>query len=579
MAMSDLYTRVRNLSPDKLEFLSRRLQQRLDDEASGASADGPATPVGGHSRLVAYAVIDGNRPTDASELRGFLEARLPDYMVPSAFVFLDALPLMPNGKIDRNALPDPGEQTQAPEDAFVAPRTPVEQTLADIWAEVLGFDAVGIRDDFFEMGGDSLLSIRIISKAIQAGIRITPEQFFDNPTIAQLAALLDEDREPQSEQGGVTGAVPLTPIQNRFFELGAENPADWGQSVLLEAPIDLRTATLEKAVRYLVAHHDALRLCFEREDAQWRQHVATSELEVSVAEVDLSAISQAALAQEQESIATRMRQRFDYGRGAIVAGAIIRFGASRPPRILLMVHELAVDRVSWRILLEDLEIAYRQLRRGETVELPAKTTSFKVFSERVYEYAHADRAYPELAYWRRPGSRARVPVELEGGAAAHTVGSARTLTVELSAEDTRQLLHDVPAVYQTVIDDVVLTALVQALGGWMGTRAVSLGIERHGREGMFDNVDLSRTVGCFTAFFPVTLDPGGSPEPGACLKAVKEQLRQVPGAGMGYGMLRYLNADETVVEELQAAHLVEINFECLGEGPVRYRFFDLQTAL
>ncbi|TYR63265.1 non-ribosomal peptide synthetase [Streptomyces parvus] len=464
---------------------------------------------GTDKRLVGYVVPRGT-PPGPSELRAFLQRSLPDFMVPSAFVVLDVLPLTPSGKVDRRALPAPEGARPALATAFVAPRGPVETAVAEVWAEVLGLDRVGAHDNFFELGGDSILSIQVVARLRRQGLGLSPKQLFDHPTIAELAEAADATGlgTVHAEQGIVTGEAPLTPIQRWFHAQELPDRNHYNQSALLDVD-GLDKGALATAVGALFAHHDALRL---RSDGnrQWFAEPDTQRLEDA-----------------EGRDADDVQSSLD-----LVNGPVARFVLLSPGRLLIAVHHMAVDAVSWRILLEDLGTGYDQALAGHDVHLGAKTTSFRQWAHRLTELAGSGELDDEVAYWQTVPVT-DVPLDFPDG--ENTVDSGGQQTVQLDAEETRALLTEVPAAYRTQINDVLLTALAQTLSTWTGQEAVSVALEGHGREDLFDDVDLSRTVGWFTSLFPVALTPGGD-EPGAALKAVKEQLRAVPRRGIGHGL-------------------------------------------
>ncbi|MES1245675.1 MAG: non-ribosomal peptide synthase/polyketide synthase, partial [Acidobacteriota bacterium] len=482
------------------------------------------------SRLVAWVVVD----EPGMDLRPWLQERLPSYMVPSAFVELQSLPLTAHGKLDRRALPDP-ERSGPERGRFEAPGTEAERRLAEVWAELLKVERVGVHDNFFELGGDSILSIQAVSRAARSGLRITPRQLFEHPTIAELARIAGVAETSRAEQGEVTGPVVLTPIQRLFLEADPAEPHHFNQAVMLRMHPTVTVEVARQAFESLLRHHDALRLRFERGAEGWVQWNAGLEgLERSWSRMDLSSVEQ-------------VQTSLDLSTGPIARGVWLDLPGGEA-RLLLVVHHLAVDGVSWRILLEDLEAACRQLLAGEPVRLPPKTTSFREWSERLSAYADAmapEAVEAELAWWRRETSApaAALPVDFPGG--ENTGAALRSVSVSLSAEETRALLQDVPAAYRTRIDDVLLTALARALapGG-----ALRIELERHGREEVLPEdagVDLSRTVGWFTSVYPVRIEAGGAggDDPGEALKRVKEHLRAIPGRGLGWTLLRCLRAD------------------------------------
>jgi non-ribosomal peptide synthase protein (TIGR01720 family) len=518
----------------------------------------------GGKRLVGYVVPETGSATSVNELRRFLGQRLPEYMIPAVFVELETLPLTPNGKVDRRALPEPGEDRLGPETEYEAPRTPEEEILTGLWAEVLGLERVGVNDNFFELGGDSILSIQIIARANQAGLSLTPRQIFQHPTVAEQAAVAGVGHKIHAEQGAIEGPVPLTPIQRWFLELELEERHHWNHSLLFEVREDLRLEPLREAVGAVLAHHDALRLRLREEEGVWRQENAGVGGAVPVERVDLSDLAESERAAAIERHATELQGSLDLAEGPLVRVVLFDLGEGSADRLLIIIHHLVVDGVSWRILLEDLLGAYQQAAAGGPVGLPAKTTSFRHWAERLSEYAGSEEARAELEYWRElPWDRVgRLPVDEPEG--ENDEGSADTVTVGLDAEETRALLQEVPAAYRTEINEVLLTALALALKQGTGEPVVLLDLEGHGREHLFDEVDLSRTVGWFTTIYPVVLDvpDGGLP---TTLREVKDQLRRMPRNGIGWGLLHNAAEDTAVATLLRRLPQSEILFNYLGQ--------------
>jgi amino acid adenylation domain-containing protein/non-ribosomal peptide synthase protein (TIGR01720 family) len=498
------------------------------------------------------------------DLRDFLAARLPQYMVPSAFVRLEKLPLTPSGKVDRRALPAPTRFGAESEAGYVPPRTPAEETLAEVWREVLGVERVGVHDNFFHLGGDSILSIQIIARANQAGLRLTPRQLFQHQTVAALAAVAGTADAVVAEQGGVSGEAPLTPIQHWFFASHETELHHFNQSVLLEVRPGVDVALLREVMQQMLAHHDALRLRFTRGAAGWRQtHAEVSEA-VSFTRIDLTGLAPEEQSAAVESNAEEIQRSLDLSAGPIVRAALFDMGADKPGRLLLVIHHLAVDGVTWRILLEDIHLGYEQLARGEAVRLAPKTTSFKRWAERLSEYARSIELRQELPYWlglNHPGL-GRLPFDLPG---PNTIESARTIEVSLDPVETRALLQEVPRAYRADINSALLSALAEACGEWAGGDALLVDLEGHGREEVFDDVDVSRTVGWFTSVFPVLLETGGGRGGGEALLEVKESLRRVPHKGLGYGVMKYLGADAEVAGGLESLPAAEILFNYFGQ--------------
>lgn len=515
----------------------------------------------GKKQLVAYIV--GQKDLKSVDLRDFLKQKLPEYMLPSQFVFLKALPLTANGKIDKKALPAPDAVQPELQAAFVAPRTPVEIALAKIWAELLNLEQVSIHDNFFELGGDSIISIQAIAKANQVGLRLTPKQIFEYQTIAKLALVADTISTTESEQRLVVGAVPLTPIQHSFFAQNLLEQHHWNQSFLLELQQDIEPNILRQAIQHLLLHHDALRLRFRLTANAWESFNAGVESEIPFTRFDFSHLPQNQQKAAIEDKATELQASLNLSNGSLVQVALFDLGFQQNNRLLILIHHLAVDGVSWRILLSDLQTVIEQIRQNQPIQLPAKTTSFKQWSERLQEYANTKTLHSQLDFWCSE-LRKRVsplPVGYVGG--LNTVATSKTLSVFLNETETQSLLQEVPAKYHTQINDVLLTALARTFAEWTGQQTLLVNLEGHGREDIFTDVDLSRTVGWFTTVFPVLLNLENSATVGDALKAIKEQIRSIPNRGFDYGVLRYLCSD--TADNLAAMPQAEVCFNYLGQ--------------
>ncbi|MDZ7268842.1 MAG: amino acid adenylation domain-containing protein [candidate division KSB1 bacterium] len=518
----------------------------------------------GSKRLVAYVVPAGETEPAVGDLRQFLKERLPEYMVPAVFVTLPALPRLPNGKIDRRNLPAPTDERPELAEGWVAPRNEVEARLAEIWQQVLGVKQIGVHDNFFELGGDSILSIQVIARARQAGLPLTPRQLFQNPTIAGLAPLCEAavTTTIHAEQGTISGPVPLTPIQRWFFEQNFAAPHHWNQSILLEVRQRLAPQWLAQAVHRLVEHHDALRLRFTHADSGWQQHNADSERANPFTFWDLSALTPEAQRVFIENKAADLQASLDLIHGPLLRVAYFDRGAEAPGRLLIIVHHLVIDGVSWRILLEDFLTAYRQLSEGRPVQLPPKTTSFQYWAQRLVTLAQSATLQQQLDFWRAQCELCMPELPLDFTSAGQSEAAAGTVMVTLPAEETSALLQEVPAAFHTRIDEALLTALARVLARWTGRRTLLIDYEGHGREPLFDDVDLSRTVGWFTSIHPLALDLGNTLAFVDALKTIKEQMRRVPQGGVGWGLLRYLSDNRSLLREVPPAPVI---FNYLGQ--------------
>ena len=517
-------------------------------------------------RLVAY-VVPGRRPEpSAAELRAFLAPSLPDYMLPAAFVAMSELPLTRNGKVDRAALPLPDAGRHEPEEQLARPGSATEQVLAQVFADLLGVERVGIHESFFHLGGDSIAAILMVGRAGKLGVRITPQQVFTYPTVAQLAAVA-EVTEPAAQlpaaPAAVTGEVPLTPIQRWFFELELPVRHHFNQALLFDLSAALEPASVKAAVESVLAHHDALRLRFARQTGQWRQRYAPAGAPAAV-RLDLSALPPGPRQGAAAAAAAALQRSLHLGRGPLGRAALLELAPERR-QLLLVMHHLVVDGVSWRVLIEDLETAYRQLASGAAVKLPDKTSSFKEWAEGLQRHARSPELLAELAYWLAavPAAPGRLPVDDPGG--RDDLAADRPVAAVLDAARTATLLGECPAAYRARIHELLLAALAWTVGRWAGLDGVLIDVESHGREEIAAGLDLSRTVGWFTAKYPLWVGLAGAGRPLAALRPVKQALRAVPRHGIGFGLLHYLSPVKEAQTAIRALPHADLAWNYLGQ--------------
>ncbi|MDY7093719.1 MAG: non-ribosomal peptide synthase/polyketide synthase, partial [Acidobacteriota bacterium] len=579
--------RARWRADGALEFLGRQDEQvkirgyRVEPGEVGAAlrshaevsecAVVPQVPAaGGAARLVAFVVPAEGQDAIPSpaQLRAHLKERLPEYMVPAVFQPAEQIPLTANGKVDQRALL--ARVTDAPrgEAGYEAPRNPLEQTLAEIWSEVLRVERVGIHDDFFELGGDSILSIQITSRAHRQGLRVTPRQVFEHPTVAELAAVAGSAPEIQAEQGEVVGVAPLLPIQRWFLESELESRHHTNLPLLLDLRQRFRAQPLAEALAELLRHHDALRLSFHQREGGWYQEGQPFTGEIPLVVMDLSALADEDRAVAVRAVGTSLQGSFDVGRAPLFQAALFDAGAKQPQQLLLVSHHLVTDNVSWQVLTQDLAQAYEALAEDRPPELPPKTTSFTAWARRLETHAASEELADELGFWAAEERQEvmGLPVDFPGG--VNSEASEATCRVGLEAEETEALLRQVPKAYRTQINDILLAALAEAVAGWVGDRLVLVEMEGHGREEIFADVDLSRTVGWFATLYPLLLDLRDLHEPAEVITGVKEQIRAVPHRGLGWGLLRYLGSEgvQSRLAELPTADILFNNQGQVEEG-------------
>ncbi|MCY9523581.1 amino acid adenylation domain-containing protein, partial [Paenibacillus apiarius] len=509
----------------------------------------------GSLQLCAY-VVGGE--LDFPQLRSLLSSALPAYMVPASFVQLEQLPLTANGKIDLKALPKPDAAlAHAP---YAAPRTPVEQALVTVWQQVLGVPQVGIHDSFFDLGGDSIKAIQAVSRLMQAGYKLDMKDLFRYPDAAQLS----DHIVPVSriaEQGEIRGPVPLTPIQHWFAERDLADAHHFNQAVMLYREERFDVQALRLAMKRITVHHDALRMVFvPSADGGY------AAMNRGVKEGDLYGLEVFDFREEQawsrlvEAKARELQAGISLDTGPLVQLGLFQCGDG--DHLLIVIHHLVIDGVSWRILLEDIAAAYEQAAQGQDIRLPQKTDSFQVWSQQLAAYASSPAMEAEREYWSQMASREQVPLPKDNDQGGDTVENSAMLTLQWSRRETQRLLTEAHRAYGTEINDLLLTALGMAIQEWTGSEQVAVMLEGHGRESILPNVDVSLTVGWFTSAYPVMLDMKADLDLPRRIKLVKETLRSIPHKGIGYGILRYLSPSR---EDGIRALAPEISFNYLGQ--------------
>ncbi|TAJ63054.1 MAG: amino acid adenylation domain-containing protein, partial [Variovorax sp.] len=512
-------------------------------------------------QLVAYVVAAADEADDAlvQRIRGQLAERLPEYMVPARVMALPRLPRLISGKLDRAALPEPAAEADS---VFRAPRNDTEVQLAAIWRQVLGVERVGIADNFFEMGGDSILSLQVISRVRNAklGFELRLRDLIRHQTIEALMAARADGAAPSAAAAPrieAEGTLPLLPIQQWFFAQEIPERHHFNQSILLRVESWLDEPRLRRALDLLQREHDALRMRYVREaDGSWRQSYA-----IPSDAADVLRCCEVATPQDIERESERTQRSLALADGPVWRVACMRH-ADGSARLLIVVHHLNIDGVSWRVLLEDLQSLYEQLAQPQEPRLPAKTAAYKAWALHLQAWARSEALALQLPYWQRqlagiedlPRDDARVPARFSDRVVAY---------VQLERELTQDLLRAAPAAYGTGIDDLLLTALSRTVAAWTKSPETLITLEGHGREGDAADLDLSRTVGWFTSAYPVRL-PGGDLPLESSIRAVSAALRAVPDKGVGFGALRYLHADEAVRGALAAAE-PRITFNYLGQ--------------
>ncbi|WP_423057127.1 amino acid adenylation domain-containing protein [Bacillus velezensis] len=511
----------------------------------------------GNKELIAYMSLQTDMDTE--KVRSSLSKQLPNYMVPAYMMELEKLPLTPNGKLDRKNLPEPELALQT---AYTAPRNELEEQLSVIWQEVLGTKQVGIEDSFFELGGDSIKALQVAARLGRYGWKMTASDLFRHPSIKELAPLIRK-AERVIDQQPVEGDIPWTPVQHWFLSQRMENRNHFNQSVMMFSSDALHKQPLKQALEHLVIHHDALRITVSSENESIRQinHGIQKDELYSLDIWDLSETD--TWEREIEDEVAALQQRMDIEKGPLLKAGW--FKTRSGDYLFITVHHLAVDGVSWRILLEDLSAAYTHAVKGQPVQLPPKTDSFKQYAVRLSEYAKSSKLMREEEYWRfiEEETAAGLPYEKP----QHQTGAdsiRQTVSFTLTEEETSVLLQQVNRAYHTDTQDILLTAAALALRDWTGGGRLRIAMEGHGREHIMPELDISRTVGWFTSMYPVLIDLNtAGAELGTAVKTVKDTLGRIPDKGIGYGILKYMTPPEQKTIRFRQAP--EISFNYLGQ--------------
>lgn len=511
--------------------------------------------------LIAYLTTQ-NSELNSGTIRIFLQQKLPDYMIPSTFVVLDAFPLTPNGKIDRRQLTSPEYEQLGrlrSDTDYAAPTNAWETYLTELWAKCLQLESVGIHDNFFDLGGDSITAIQIAAQATETGLALSPQHILQHLTVASVLAKIDSVNVMTAEQFQSFGSIPLTPVQRSFFEQVTVEPHHWNQNLVLEVEQPLDPTALETALQSLVQHHAILRHSFTLKESGWQQQLSTTAPEALLNYVNLSDKTVGDHEKLMAATEARLQTSLELSTGKLLQAALFNLGENGSDRLLLVIHHLAVDGMSWLTLLNDLETFYNQAM-GESTPPPLPTTSFQTWATELAKTVSSGAFNSELQYWLKPVQTYPLLKDTEQAGSHNAVTSMQTITTALDREHTSNLLKDLPKASRAQVNEILLTALVLALGD-SGQLLVDL--EGHGREeSVVSGVNLVRTVGWFTTVYPLLLSLPQA-DIGKQLQAVKEQVRSVPNHGIGYGLLRYMSDGSKT--QLEAIPQAEVLFNYLGD--------------
>lgn len=519
---------------------------------------------GEQAELCAYITAEKDREFNVTGLRSELSRELPNYMIPAEFVQVEEIPLTRNGKVDLRKLQTMGT-TLAGAQEYVAPRDEMETMLADIWAAVLDVEKVGITDNFFEMGGDSIKAVQIAARLNDAGKTVNVKDILGHQTVANVCANVDFDSHIRYyEQGVVSGEKGITPIEGWFLAQNFHNPDFYNQSALLDFKEPPDTQLLEKALTQLANHHDGLRLNYDKEKKSFYFNNDLIDKPVTVESIDLSGVPDGELEARVVPRCMEVKAGFDITGGHMLRALYFNTGKDRH-KVFLTLHHLVVDGFTWRILLEQLYELYNALKEQKDYQLPKKTASLHDWYDALVMYRESGETEKEKEYWLKAESAAAefsLPYDRPPDHADWRIKNQQITGTALDKEETGFLLKDAHETYKSDVQILVTTALVQTLRQWTGYPNVCVEMESHGRtiEGHGEDLDNSKTMGWFTAIYPLLVDRDDKTI-GDEIKSVKEAIRSVPNSGIGYGVLKYM----TETGKGMATQRAQVRFNYLGQ--------------
>ncbi|MBB6716466.1 non-ribosomal peptide synthetase, partial [Clostridium gasigenes] len=509
----------------------------------------------GEKAIYAYVVSDKN--INFKKVKKEIRKELPDYMVPAYMMQIEGIPVNRNGKLDKRALPDIVIESI---EEYIAPRYVVEKTLVEIWQSVLGVNTIGINDDFFNLGGDSIKSIQVISRAKAKGYYFEVKDLFKNSNIKDLSKNIKHNVF-KINQDEVVGEVDITPIQKWFFEMNFEEEYYWNQSMMLFNKDGFEKELIEKSFNAIAIHHDAFRIVYKNENSEIKQ--INRGIDENLYDLNIYDYRDSEAIDENEikEMCNRIQGSINLEEGPLVKLGL--FKSDQGDHLLIAIHHLVIDGVSWRILFEDLQQAYVMAKNGQKIILQEKTTSFKEWGTKQKEYANTYKIKKQLAYWNNIESEDinELPKDKYGGKSKFC--NLRSIRAKLTKEETKKMLKYSNKAYDTEINDILLSTLSLTISQWTREKNTLINLESHGREEIIKNVDITRTIGWFTSQYPVVLKNSGT-DLGALIKNTKDLLRRIPNKGIDYGIIKYLSKDE-IKNKIKFKLKPEICFNYLGQ--------------
>ncbi|MGX5439995.1 amino acid adenylation domain-containing protein [Bacillus thuringiensis] len=523
----DSQVKIRGYRIETEEIKSQLVKHEQIQEAFVIDREGED----GRKYLCAY--ITSQRDLSFEELRAYLEGEVPEYMIPSYFVQMERIPLTPNGKVDWKVLPEPDVSKGMD---YVGPRNQIEEKLVKVWEDILGVKPIGIAHNFFASGGDSIKALQIISRLSREGITLEMKDLFTHPEIKFLSNYVKTEPIQEGSYVIEIGSVLLTPIQKAYFMGGKEDVNHYNHAIMLYRKDGFYEEMVQEVMEEIFTHHDALRMIYKEENnevLQWNREVEKNQFGFHVYDVSKEETPD----EKIQEISTALQKKIDIQEGPLVNVAL--FKTNDGDHLLLIIHHLVVDGISWRILFEDVALGYSQLMKGEKITFYPKTTAYKEYASQLNEYAKSEKLAREKKYWVDTLKEKVAFLEIKEDVELFRYEDSHTFSTVLEKEETGQLLRETNKAYHTEINDLLITALLVATRKITGENQIRLSLEGHGREQIIEGIDISRTVGWFTTKYPVYIELGEETDLSVTIKTVKESLRRIPNKGIGYGVLKH----------------------------------------
>lgn len=513
--------------------------------------------------LAACVMTDGSILTE-EKITDYLREKLPDYMIPACWFFVDKIPLTASGKIDKIKLKSEVLKLIKTDKDFKKPQSKKEKELHKIFSKVLGLRRLSTNDSFFELGGDSILSLKVVFEANQVGIQISPKDIVQHQTIKRLAQLGKEKAIKIKDIEPGQGEIPLSPIQRWFFDQGFEDSNFYNHALLLKCKIPLDPNILKTTTKILTDFHDSLRIKFRQKNGEWIQYYGEKVSDPPFVNVDLSEIPQKAKLVEMRKKIKNINNSLDLSKGPVFKIIFFKMGEGEQDYLYFLFHHLIIDGVSWRIISEDFQNIYQQLVTKNALKTTQKTSTYKEWTEDLIKYSKTKAARDEVAYWSKVANNCSEGLPIDFNKGENNIGNSKVESLSLEERETQQLLKIAQEEYKLGINVLILAALARSISKWAPEKTNLIDLESHGRDEDITKLDISGTVGWFTSVFPFRVKNLNGIGINKALNFINSTLEKVPHHGIGWGILKQFIEDEDIRQKIESLPKSQISFNYLG---------------